>query len=259
MTGYIYLLQEREFIRTNEPIYKIGRTIQEHLKRFNQYPKGSKLILQQICDDCDKKERLLINMFKDKYIQIKDRGFEYFEGNVNDMTRDIYAVIFAEQDQCHKIEDNIPKKEDINEHILELYIDIAVRSKTIYDIGKVYHFLFQNEYKVINDKWYYRNKEINSWVIQNEESIITMRNILSYEFSDKFSQQAYYYNCKASACEKNNEEQNIFYTNLVKNALSICLRLKNAQFKDQLMQQLQLIFANDNSTVPTVANSIANN
>jgi hypothetical protein len=30
---YIYLLQEREFIKTNEPIYKVGRTKAEHNKR----------------------------------------------------------------------------------------------------------------------------------------------------------------------------------------------------------------------------------
>ena len=34
---YIYLLQEREFIKTNEPIYKIGKTKQECLKRIINY------------------------------------------------------------------------------------------------------------------------------------------------------------------------------------------------------------------------------
>lgn len=33
-TQYIYLLQEREFIKTNENIYKIGKTKQENCKRF---------------------------------------------------------------------------------------------------------------------------------------------------------------------------------------------------------------------------------
>jgi len=32
MTEYIYLLQTREFIKTNENIYKIGKTKQENLK-----------------------------------------------------------------------------------------------------------------------------------------------------------------------------------------------------------------------------------
>ena len=31
---YIYLIQEREFIKCKEPIYKIGKTKQECLKEF---------------------------------------------------------------------------------------------------------------------------------------------------------------------------------------------------------------------------------
>lgn len=37
-TNYIYLLQEREFIKTNENVYKVGMTKKENHKRFNQYP-----------------------------------------------------------------------------------------------------------------------------------------------------------------------------------------------------------------------------
>ncbi len=37
---YIYLIQEREFINSKQPIYKIGRTKQNNYKRFEQYPKG---------------------------------------------------------------------------------------------------------------------------------------------------------------------------------------------------------------------------
>jgi len=61
--NYIYLLKEREFIKTNEHIYKIGRSKQENTKRFLQYPKGSQLIIQSICKDCIKFEYELINIF----------------------------------------------------------------------------------------------------------------------------------------------------------------------------------------------------
>ena len=43
--GYIYLIQEREFLTQNSPIYKIGKSGQENCRRLNSYPKGSKLIL----------------------------------------------------------------------------------------------------------------------------------------------------------------------------------------------------------------------
>lgn len=53
MTGYIYLLQEREFISLNKEIFKIGKTKQENLKRLKQYSKGSELIIQLQCENCD--------------------------------------------------------------------------------------------------------------------------------------------------------------------------------------------------------------
>jgi hypothetical protein len=38
-TNYIYLLQEREFIKTNENIYKIGMTTKEIIKDSIHIPK----------------------------------------------------------------------------------------------------------------------------------------------------------------------------------------------------------------------------
>lgn len=54
---YIYLLIVREFKNSKKNVYKIGRTKQENHKRFNQYPKGSSLLLQIICNDCTKNEK----------------------------------------------------------------------------------------------------------------------------------------------------------------------------------------------------------
>ena len=87
---YIYLLIEREFIKTNENIFKLGKTKQSNLKRFDSYPKGSKLLYQTICSDCDSIEILLIKIFKKTYKQRKDIGNEYFEGNYKHMIDIIY-------------------------------------------------------------------------------------------------------------------------------------------------------------------------
>jgi hypothetical protein len=46
---YVYLLQTREFINSNLPVYKIGKTKQTNNLRFNSYPKGSKLFVQLCC------------------------------------------------------------------------------------------------------------------------------------------------------------------------------------------------------------------
>ena len=63
MSQYVYLLQEREFIKTKEIIYKIGMTKKENHERFNQYPKGSVLLFQMICDDCKNIEKQVIKSF----------------------------------------------------------------------------------------------------------------------------------------------------------------------------------------------------
>ena len=108
MHNSIYLLQEREFINSNKNIYKIGRTKQANIQRFNQYPKGSKLLLHIICDDCDILETELIRDFKNKYIHRKDIGNEYFEGDYKEMIKDIYNKIT----NCENIEDLNIKNND---------------------------------------------------------------------------------------------------------------------------------------------------
>ena len=90
---YGYLLQEREFIKTKENIFKVGKTKQENSKRFKQYPKDTILLLQTVCIDCDKTEKAILTAFKKIYKQRKDIGIEYFEGDHNQMLRDINEII----------------------------------------------------------------------------------------------------------------------------------------------------------------------
>ena len=98
MTNYVYLLQEREFIKTNEKIYKVGMTQKENFERFNQYPKGSVLLFQIICHDCKNMEVQVIKQFKEKFIQRKDLGSEYFEGNYKSMIDIIYSTVKSEEE-----------------------------------------------------------------------------------------------------------------------------------------------------------------
>ena len=81
MLNYIYLLQLREHVNTNEQVYKIGMTTQKNLNRFSQYPKGSALLHQTICNNCKNIEMKLIKNFRDIFIKREDIGSEYFEGN----------------------------------------------------------------------------------------------------------------------------------------------------------------------------------
>ena len=127
MTNYIYLLQEREFIKTKENVYKVGMTKKENHERFNQYPKGSVLLFQIICNNCKNMEKFVLKKFKETFKQRKDIGNEYFEGEYKSMIDIIYSTIkdeneigICEDDDKDLVEENaeenIVEKEDIVEH-----------------------------------------------------------------------------------------------------------------------------------------------
>ena len=92
-TNFIYLIIEKEYITNNEDIFKIGKTTQKRLKRFDKYKSGSILLSYNRCTDCHISEKEIIKFFKIKYKQRLDIGLEYFEGNHEDMINDIYSII----------------------------------------------------------------------------------------------------------------------------------------------------------------------
>jgi hypothetical protein len=111
MINYIYLLREREFIKTKEHVYKVGMTKKENHERFNQYPKGSVLLFQMICNNCKNMEKLVVKKFKETFKQRKDIGNEYFEGEYKNMIDIIYSTI--------KNENEIVIGEDDDEYVVE--------------------------------------------------------------------------------------------------------------------------------------------
>ena len=167
--NYIYLLQEPRFIQTNESVYKVGKTKQANLTRFNQYPKGSVLLLQTVCSNCDLMEVNIIKLFKTKYIRRKDIGNEYFEGNLNDMTDDIMNCLKGQNKYfegnfndinnylkthnehfCEKCNYNTNKKQDYKKHLLtnkhldnntdkNIFICINCDKKYLYQSGLCKH------------------------------------------------------------------------------------------------------------------------
>ena len=82
----VYILITREFIRSNENVYKIGRT--KNLKRrFNTYPKGSELLNSFEVKDSIYVEKQLKKKFTNAFIHRKDIGHEWFEGNKSDILK----------------------------------------------------------------------------------------------------------------------------------------------------------------------------
>ena len=96
--NYIYLLKLREFIKTNENIYKVGRTCRPNLTRFKNYPNGSQLVFQMLCYDCVSLEKKILENFmkNPEIIFRKDIGNEYFEGDYKLMADIIYRTIYEE-------------------------------------------------------------------------------------------------------------------------------------------------------------------
>jgi len=95
-TNYIYLIHEREFIRTSEDIYKVGMSRQPNLDRFNNYPKGSILLFQMECIDCRFVESIVLQVFKDKFYKCFFYGNEYFKGDKKSMIDIIHLIITYE-------------------------------------------------------------------------------------------------------------------------------------------------------------------
>ncbi len=92
---YVYLLMEREFIKCNESIYKIGQTIENSpWKTLEKYPKNSHLVL--FCH-VDHNPLLVKQAIENELIETpkilhrKDLGLEYFEGEI-DLIKKIFIV-----------------------------------------------------------------------------------------------------------------------------------------------------------------------
>ena len=84
----IYLIQEREFIKTCENIYKIGRSHNLD-ERIKQYPKQSKLFLIILCKNSYTIEKELVVLLTNKFKLCIDYGAEYFEGKLNNIIKEI--------------------------------------------------------------------------------------------------------------------------------------------------------------------------
>ena len=95
---YIYLIREREFVNSDEQVYKIGRTTNVK-NRMNQYPKDSQVILITPVTDSVWYETQLIKIFEERFERAVcgDNetvvGNEYFKGDLDEMVYIINTFI----------------------------------------------------------------------------------------------------------------------------------------------------------------------
>ena len=118
-TDYIYLLIEREFSNSKEPIFKVGKTTKLNHIRFNQYLKNSVLLFQMICNDCNNMEKQIKDIFKKEFKQRKEIGSEYFEGKYQSMIDIIYNTIKNEK-EVEKVVEEVEKEEVEKEEVEEV-------------------------------------------------------------------------------------------------------------------------------------------
>ena len=84
--GFLYLLQVRESIRMNDNVFKVGKC-ENIVKRFKQYPKGSKLLKYIQVPNRHISEGLLLKIMGDTYEVAKSYGNEYFHGDLNEILK----------------------------------------------------------------------------------------------------------------------------------------------------------------------------
>jgi hypothetical protein len=89
----IYLLLEREFIDKPLKVAKIGRS-KCFKNRMRNYPKGSKLLCVNKCNDSVKAEQDLLVLFNMMFKQCSGIGNEYFEGETSQMIKQINGYFY---------------------------------------------------------------------------------------------------------------------------------------------------------------------
>jgi hypothetical protein len=182
MSGFLYLIYPKEFIDTNENIYKLGCTGREFIERFKEYTKGTTIIYVSICNDIFKCESELVKLFNKKYEKIKGR--EYFRGNYISMKNDIHEQL-NKYNNITPIENIMNSKRKlfkradscvIKSNILSMYKETSYEKKE----KKIIKKKKRNIINISSNKEIIKEQEINKVENTiNETSINVITSILS--------------------------------------------------------------------------------
>ena len=123
---YVYLIQTEEFVKSGEPVYKIGKTKQLNYTRFRKYDKGSIQLYQSVCKNCDDMEKKIIELFNSKYE--RHSGKEYFKGNYDHMLQDISELVETERLISELVSDIVG---DIIENIVDIVVEETIVEEVV--------------------------------------------------------------------------------------------------------------------------------
>jgi hypothetical protein len=145
-SGHLYLIWEREFIKSGEKLFKIGRT-DNIRRRLTQYPKGSRLLFSIYTPDCLTAERELIRKFKSTFDPRTDIGREYFGGESHTMIEIISEYVTNQLQNIIVIDEDIDSmdsaaqdiKQDLTVAVMEYVTSMTgslsgkkIRSRVVY-------------------------------------------------------------------------------------------------------------------------------
>ena len=91
--NYCYLIQLREFIKSGEQIYKIGKTSNGPTRRLSSYPKNSVVFANEKVNNCNVVEKNIIKCFDKMFTKRIDIGTEYYEGDIDMIKTAFYKII----------------------------------------------------------------------------------------------------------------------------------------------------------------------
>jgi len=92
--GHIYVIKEREFLKTNENIYKIGRS-KSIINRMPAYPKNSRIYSILYVKDVNEVEKFMIDRFDKLFVKRVDIGNEYYECSEEELMKECTMIIHA--------------------------------------------------------------------------------------------------------------------------------------------------------------------
>jgi P4 family phage/plasmid primase-like protien len=181
----------------------------------------------------------------DAWVEFSRVSSKYIEGECqklwNQMRSDTMGIATL---RWWAREDNPMKYKEICDASVIDLIDKSIGTDGAhFDVAKVVHGMYKDRYRfAMKDTWYVYNDNLHRWVRSREG--LKLRNVLSVEVCQKFMERALYWNIESTRSGVDDEQRNTFQTR--KDKLNIiCVKLKNASYKNSIMQECKSLFTDE--------------